>query len=355
MTTKMKQIRLAGWLNRLLMPLLLAVILVISNTAFAEKPGCKPASQISQERPNVEQGATEVQTALYILDIGEIDNYKQEFVADVVIELRWHDPRLASAAGGCRYGLDNIWHPSVQLFNQRGMRESLQKQVDVGTQGEVSYIQRYYGTFSSPLDLRLFPFDKQLLNIVQVSFYQSKDVKLVFNEKLTGMDKNSSISGWYIGKGSAALSEYSTQSDHAVQQVEKFSRLQYSVQVSRDVNYYRWKVLLPLALIVVMSWSVFWLNPSQVGPQMGAAATSMLTLIAFMFSLRGILPSISYLTHMDYFVYGSLALVFLTSLEAIVTCNLAQANKLVLARRIDLWARVIFPGVFVLLVVYYWL
>jgi hypothetical protein len=46
----------------------------------------------------------------------------------------------------------------------------------------------------------------------------------------------------------------------------------------------------------MMSWAVFYFEPDQIAPQIGLAATSILTLIAFLFSLGKILSPIVYLT-----------------------------------------------------------
>ena len=165
-----------------------------------------------------EQGPTRVITSLYILDIGGIDDHKQEFTADVVIEARWRDPRLASGSNACRYNIDSIWHPWVQIFNQRFIHAYLEPQVQVDAQGTISYVQRYYGAFANPLELRRFPFDQQTLTLSLVSFYPSNEVKLVFNEKSTGSDEHLSISGWHVGNGTAAVNEYCTQSRHPAQE-----------------------------------------------------------------------------------------------------------------------------------------
>ena len=105
--------------------------------------------------------------------------------------------------------------------------------------------------------------------------------------------------------------------------------------------------MVPLIVIVCMSWAVFWINPDQLGVQIGVASTSILTLIAFLFSLSSVLPPISYLTRMDFFVFSSLVLVFLAFGEAMLTCTLATQDRLSLARRIDVFARWIFPLSFV--------
>ena len=64
-----------------------------------------------------------------------------------------------------------------------------------------------------------------------------------------------------------------------------------------------------------MSWAVFWVDPKEIGPQLGLAATSMLTLIAFQFAFTGLLPRISYLTRADRFVFSASLLVFLALVE----------------------------------------
>jgi hypothetical protein len=306
------------------------------------------------ERPLSEAGPSQVSTSLYVLDIGSVSDHAQQFTADFVVELRWQDPRLAAAGRSCRYSLDDVWHPWVQIFNQRNLDERLRRQVVAEPDGIVSYVQRYYGSLGGPLDLRQFPFDQQRLTISLVSFYESGEVKLVFNEELTGRDENASVAGWFIGGGEPSTYEYFTQSRHDKQTTAGFSRLDYTLLANRDIGYYRWKVLLPLTLIVLMSWTVFWIDPSQVGPQLGAAATAMLTLIAFLFSLRGILPPVSYLTRIDYFVYGSLALVFVTNLEGLLTCNLAARGNHRLAKSIDWWSRALFPLLFLALAFWFW-
>ena len=57
---------------------------------------------------------------------------------------------------------------------------------------------------------------------------------------------------------------------------------------------------------------------------------------------------------MDYFVYGSLALVFAAHLEALTTSNLSLKGKDVIALRIDRWARVLWPFCFLLVFVLFW-
>ena len=93
--------------------------------------------------------------------------------------------------------------------------------------------------------------------------------------------------------------------------------------VRRHIVYHLWKKIVVRSLIVCMSWAVFWIDPAQLGAQIGVASTSMLTLIAFLFALGRVLPPVSYLTRMEHLIFGSVLLVFLAFVEAITTCSLA--------------------------------
>ena len=94
-----------------------------------------------------------------------------------------------------------------------------------------------------------------------------------------------------------------------------------------------------------MSWLVFWIDPTQFGPQIGLAATAVLTLIAYRFLLGSLVPRISYLTRLDIFIMGATVLVFMGMVEAVASARIAQSNEKQ-ARRLDRLSRVVFPSAF---------
>lgn len=113
----------------------------------------------------------------------------------------------------------------------------------------------------------------------------------------------------------------------------------FSFKGRRLLHHYIVKAIIPLALIVMMSWVVFWIDPKQVTNQLSVAVKTVLTLIAYHFALSGRLPEIPYLTHMDKFLFGSAVLVFMSLIEVVTTSHLIGTNKLIMARRIDRTAR----------------
>ena len=114
----------------------------------------------------------------------------------------------------------------------------------------------------------------------------------------------------------------------------------------RNAQHFIVKVIIPLVLIVMMSWAVFWIEPTDTGTQVGLAVTAMLTLIAYRFAVDSDVPKLPYLTRLDAFILFSSVLVFLSLIEVMVTTKLAGRSRLELARNIDRHCRWIFPLVF---------
>ena len=112
------------------------------------------------------------------------------------------------------------------------------------------------------------------------------------------------------------------------------------------MEYFVVKIILPLILIVAMSWIVFWIDPKESGIQISVAITTMLTLIADRFAVGAELPKVSYLTRLDFFILSGTILVFASLIEVIVTSTIAQQEKIELARKLDRWSRLLFPAIF---------
>jgi hypothetical protein len=171
-----------------------------------------------------------------------------------------------------------------------------------------------------------------------------------------GSTENLSVSGWTLDVRDGQASAFkSSMSGESIELIER-SQLEFTINAKRNVEYYRWKVLLPLSIVVFLSWAVFMINPQQIGPQIGVSATSILTLVAFLIRLEGLLPPVSYLTHLDKFVYLSLLLVFLAYVEALATSRLAAHDAtLPIAETLDKWSRLLFPIAYAIIVFVFWI
>jgi Neurotransmitter-gated ion-channel transmembrane region./Neurotransmitter-gated ion-channel ligand binding domain. len=303
------------------------------------------------DRPNADSGPTQISTEIWVVDINSIDSAQQSFVADVAIVLRWKDSRLAHTGSGvAHYALDQIWHPRVAIVNEtNSVIRRLPESFDVESDGTVVYRQRYVGAFTQSLRLQSFPFDKQSFRVHLVAIrYSPNEVKFVPDQKwidaglkqAAGISPSITLPAWTIEKWDVRRLPYSLTPG------VEYSGYVFEFTALRNVQYYILKVILPLVLIVIMSWAVFWIDPSDAGAQIGIAMTSMLTLIAYRFAIDTQLPRLAYMTRLDVFILTSTLLVFFSLIEVLITTILDKNQLTERARKIDRYCRAIFPAIF---------
>jgi len=117
------------------------------------------------------------------------------------------------------------------------------------------------------------------------------------------------------------------------------------------VGYFLWTMAVPLALIMFMAWTVFWIDPNFLPSQVGVATASVFSLIAYRTALRLSLPKVSYMTRADIFILGATLLVFGALAMAIATGRLAKSGREEVALRVDRWGRWVYLGLLAVLVV----
>jgi hypothetical protein len=250
------------------------------------------------------------------------------------------------------YDIDHIWNPGIQITNEIGLvRRTFPEVVYVDPDGTVTYRQRFVGSFSQPMDLDDFPFDTQTFRLHFVSpGSQAGDIEFVPNKKMIseglpkagGIAKDISLPDWNIESFNTYSFPYVI-----VPGIEVVGYV-FDFVAKRDVRHYIWKVILPLFFIVMMSWGVFWIDPSQAGTQIAVATTSMLTLIAYRFAIDSQVPKVPYMTKLDQFTVVGTSLVFLCLIQVLVTARLNYIGNVELARKIDRVSRIVFPIVFII-------
>lgn len=287
-------------------------------------------------------------TAFYVADLDSINTSGQSFDARIFYIIRWHDKRLAhKAPGPITMKLTEIWNPNIQIINQRKVWKTIPDLVKVMPDGEVIYTQAGWGTFSQPLKLKDFPFDTQKISFQLLSACGYPPGKVQFvanNKKLSGIADKLSVADWKILDWKEVVKPF------VLKNFTERPAMTFSFTARRLTSYYVVKMILPLVMIVMMSWAVFWMDPLNVASNVGISITSMLTLIAYRFSADTILPRLSYLTSLDYFILASTFLVFLSLAQNLTTSALAKHGKMKQSRRLDLCCRFGFPLIFILII-----
>lgn len=322
-----------------LLALLWASILFIPTVAADEFAGTPPWP---------DKGPLVVHGALVLLDVSKIDGADQSFTADVFMLLRWRDARLASSAEGTRRApLQSVWNPGVQIVNQRRIWKTFPESVDIAPDGTVTYRQRFYGQYASPLDLHDFPLDEHQFSLhMVVPGYTPEEVQIVpHSEGFESLrSPEMTIPDWSVSDFDVQPAPWSIMPGG-----REIAGLKGTFNAKRHLGFYIGKAFVSVAIIVFMSWVVFWIAPEHVGPRLSVAVTSMLTLVAYRFLLGQGLPPVSYLTRLDYFLLGSTILVFIALIQVALTSAMNDESarpRGVAINRLSRWA---FPAAFLAL------
>ncbi len=318
-------------------------------------PGAAPAQpsvRIERSRPAPESGPSEVTVSIFVVDLFDVVSADQTIHADVAVVSQWHDPRLAGAWPTTRVlALDEVWHPRLQVVNQRQLVRSMGEDVEVQPDGTVTHRQRMTGTFTVSLDLRDFPRDRQTFQVhVVAAGYTPQEVRLLPAEEMSGRADRLSVSDWTVEPARLEPADLSLSPAGRT-----LPGIALVMGATRDTGYFTVQLLLPLLAIVMMSWTVFWVDPTVIPTRMSVVVTTMLTLIAYRFMVGSLVPKLSYLTRLDYFLLGATVLVLVALLAVSATSYLVARERRVVVDRIDRLSRLLFPGALAVLVTLVWL
>lgn len=315
----------------------------VKPSVLADEP--KP----EMERPAVWEEPTEVQVAIYVIDIDEVDSAEQNFAASVYVEAHWKNPFLRHKGPDPTHReLTDVWNPRLTIISQQTVWRSYPESVEIRPDGTVIYRQKIWGHFSQPLNLRDFPFDRQQLSIhVVAAGLMEKDVELVplvsESQQRSDIATDFSLPDFQVASWSASPEPYYPGQDDV-----SVAGYEMKINVTRKATYYVLKVIIPLCLIVIMSWLPRWMDPEQSGTNIGVSTSAFLTLVAYLFAITVLLPRVSYVTRMDRFILLSTLMVFAGLIQTVANTSLVRRQKKRLAERIDRGARIIYPILLVL-------
>ena len=313
-------------------------------------------------RPAPEGTKTLVELNYFILALSDIvKGGEQTFSVDFYLDMHWTDERLIGESED-EVEWDEVWKPGIEITNSIEAKTEFENFLLDDETGRVTYQTRYRAKLiASFMNLRAFPFDAQVLNISFESGAHAADEVELQMLRTAG----SNVASRLVQEG--GLAEWGFASLREVERVNtlefddsQYSNLEVQVVVRRHSGYYVKKIMLTVLLIVGMSWSVLWIDPTEVADRIAISTTLGLTAIAFNFVVNDALPKIPYFTSMDYYLTLSFFAIVFTVLENVVSFYISQggvghdaAAAMAAAKDLDFISFVASAGVMALLTAWF--
>lgn len=290
-------------------------------------------------------------------DLNQIYDELETFEFTGVLSLKWHDPRQAfdpAVAGVAEkvfqgdYQVNELstgWYPQVVLVNESGLYEKNGVVLRIQPDGTSTLIETLNAAAGSPFNMKRFPFDRHRLEAIFAVMGFDKDEVLlqVESDTASSLAREVQVPQWTITGISASIRE--SLAPYAGSRGVS-SAFVVSVDVQRQPVYTIRLVVLPLMVIVLLSFSVFWMDRSSLGDRISVSFTGILTGVAYQLVTNDQIPHISYFT----LVHGFLNISFLTMCATVVinlvVGTLDKCGKFELGDRIDRRCRSGFPLVY---------
>ena len=330
-------------------PLLLLLALVTSAASIAHANTVLPPG----EHPLV------VKAGFMLYDVNEIEESTETFEFEGALLLNWHDPRQAFDPdadgvtervykGSYQYSeLYDGWKPQVFLANESGSYDRQGIVLRIEPDGTVWYVEEIDAVAESPMELRLFPFDEQVLQIhFKFLGYGMDEVRFEAVEEYSRLlpQHGSTIgnAGWSIGDYVISVDE-DLSAIAGAQLVSAGSTLRIDVEAERHAGHLIRVVVLPLMLIVALSWVIFWMDRESLSNRINISFIALLTVVAFQIMVEQTLPAIPDLTLMSGFLAINYLLLAATIVINIRVDQLDRAGRQAEGDVLDLRCRWVFP------------
>lgn len=283
-------------------------------------------------------------------DVSEPEALDPSFTARFVLMLNWKDPRLAAQPGQPRNmrvyqeenalgELERIWQPDISFENELGKAQLENIVLSISPVGDVVLEQGFTSKFDVELDFHRFPFDDQRLAMKLASFHAGNtNVRLRLEEGRTLIEPNASLPEWNItGFTSTITPVRGLGFDQSVSQAI------FAIEADREGDYYIYKILLPFALVTMLSWSNFWITGKGDG-RIRLTFLCLLALLAYSSVLSKYLPRLNVITFMDAIAFIGIGALTINVVENTWVHYLIRNGDEEKAERLDLWARRTVPA-----------
>ena len=236
----------------------------------------------------------DVRVGMVINDITNYDIHTGSFVADFYLTLTSEKDM-----------------PSMDLMFPNGKPDEKQDIADKPT----FKLYRFTGTFTTPPDLRRYPFDRQDITIqVEENTEGIDQIRLVPDQLHTHLEAGFEVIGWDVThiEAVSVVHDYPDRFDN---DDLYYGRYEFRLGIERFGTSAVFTVYVPAIVIVLISLMGMWIPFENVDVRANAGAPMLAAAVLFHFALIQALPAVSYLTRADKLMIGVYFSLFLNMLS----------------------------------------
>ena len=181
---------------------------------------------------------------------------------------------------------------------------------------------RIEGRFFQPFSLKRFPLEHHTLTLsMENNTYTVDKIIYRLDQKNSGIDPGINIPGWSVKSwsGLAGIHHFPTNlGDQTVgAEGSDYGSITFKVEVTRPVNFFLWKMMLPVLIVLIANWTALLLHPTQLASRVAMTGTALLTTVFLEQGYSSNLPEVNYLVLMDK-IYVVVYLLIIASLIQVV-------------------------------------
>ncbi|UYV74513.1 GLRA3, partial [Cordylochernes scorpioides] len=269
-------------------------------------------------RPFVNDGPVVINASMHLYSMASLDDLRTEYKVHMMYRQSWYDHRLrwsndckqrpaSDPIVGGQWKASAIWTPVLDVINSKDIATLVPRDDTTGllhlySNGRVVYTLRAQITAGCRMQFYRYPVDRQTCTLEIESVATScepgvltdKDLRLRWEEtRAMELNPRFAITGF-------ELTNYSVE-ERVTSYWEggNFSKLVAKFHIKREIWHFLLDQYIPGIMLVVTSWTGFWVEIPAAPARVSLSLTSLLTLITIEKTVREKLPRVNYINALD--------------------------------------------------------
>ena len=301
----------------------------IKNTSYNLKLNYQISNDWDVKTDNLNFGKIAVDTLIFKNKDGEwVESICNKISVETMVDLRFPYPGNTISLENTTSNNRNLIqdHINLMVYDNR-VGDDLEDDESFASL-EFSSLGSY--TILNNFNLKSFPFDKQTLQLKFKSEQNHLDNELRASdrtyENLKNFIANSELNGWNF----IDYKVYNTIESNPINGDLNSSVLVVELDLERESSYYLYKIIFPIFLILMVCWSVVWVDPKELEARLTITIVCLLSLIAYNFVIDSELPKLEYLTVLDWIVLISYVYATIPNFISVISFRLIKKDKILL-------------------------